>query len=823
MRRLAARVFLAAALLAPTARALAWPDVSARIERDLGDNDPTVRLLATERLDSLGPRRASPLVLRALADADPGVRIAAAEAAVRARVAGSTAIVIPWLSEADARLRGAACSVARALPDPRAVAPLARALSDIDGAVRMGAIVALGAQGSTAAVAPLLGKLDDSTPAIRIEVARALARLGDRRAVVPLIGKVEDPAADVRQAVAHALGDLGDVRAVPALVLQLRDGSTDVRVAALLAVARVRGADAVDAVASLVTDRVPEVRHAAIATLGTWARGGSADALRQLLARLGVDEDASGDLGPTPARDALRKAGQVAVQPLCGILRGGAPPAVATSAAWILGALGATTAAPDIIAALRRGTLPAAAALHAIIGTGSADDLPVVLEFVGDENPTVRHQAFAATRALLDPARPDGRAVEPLVAIARSSWLTLAEEREVIELLGRTGARRASEVLEELLQKHDVATKVAALDALGALGPTSVDDSLLGLIGDRVPDVRLHAAEALASAGGATARDALLQRLSSGAELDRAAALTALGGILARAPLDRAWSQLGQALEFAAGGERDAILLVLGRAAPVQPVVERLSYLDDPDDRRTLAASCAGRAEGIPLLRRLLADSDPSVRAEAAWSLGSVAEPALVPELARLAAASGAETPEVAVDATGAIGRIAGRTRDPQATTALCGLIRDRRAPVRANAAAGLALAGARCGDGSVERALLLDPSDSVRAAAARVLVRTPLSDDERDALARCAASDRSGEVAWVCQHVVQRPSGPPRATVAYVESLSAADPRPRAPYFVALGDGLLRAGTTDRRGAFCDPVAPDGPMRLHPTDELSP
>ena len=402
MGRLSARVVLAAALMAPTAHALAWPDVAARIERDLGDADPTVRLVAVDKLESLGPRRAAPLVLRALADADPGVRVAAAEAAVRVHAEGATPLVIPWLSEPDAHVRAAACSVARALPDPRSVAPLARALSDVDGVVRLSAIEALGgAQGSTDAVPPLLGKLDDSTPAVRIELARALAQLGDRRAVVPLIGKVEDPAADVRQAVARALGDLGDSRAAPALVLQLRDGSTEVRVAALAALARIRGADAVDAVASLVTDRAPEARRAALATLGTWARGGSNEALHILVGRLGVDEDASGDLGPTPVRDALRKAGQGVVPQLLAVLRAGTTSPAATSAAWVLGELGAAAAAPDLVAALRRGTLPAAAALHALITTGGPDDLPVVLELISDENPTVRHEAFAATRALL--------------------------------------------------------------------------------------------------------------------------------------------------------------------------------------------------------------------------------------------------------------------------------------------------------------------------------------------------------------------------------------------------------------------------------------
>lgn len=805
-------MLLAATLLAPTAHAVAWPDVAERLEHDLTGADPAIRALAIERVDAVGRGRARPLILRALGDADTGVRVAAAAAAVRERVEGATAAVVPWLAEHDARLRLAACAVARALPDPHAVGPLARALSDADAAVRTSAIEALGAQTSTEAVAPLLGRLDDSSPGVRVEVARALARLGDRRAVVPLIGKVEDSVAEVRLAVARALGDLGDPRAVAALVLQLRDASPDVRVTALGALARTHGADAVDAISPLVADRNADVKRAALGALGSLAHGGSREALQVLVGRLGVDDDANGGLDRTPLRDALVSVGAAAAAPLRGVLHGGAPPAASASAAWVLGELAAKTAAPEILDALRSGRLSAPAALHALRAAGRPEDLPAVLEFVADESPTTRDEAIAATRALLDPAHPDGRAVDPLIAVTRASVLTPAEQRKVIELLGRTGARRAGELLVGFLHSRDLPTRLSAIDALAALGPAGADAPLLDLIGDRAPEVRLHAAEALAATGGATSRDDLLAKLTGGTELDRAASLLALGGVLVRAPSDGAWKQLAGALTFAAGGERDAILVALGRAAPAHPVLDGLARSEDPDDRRVLAAACAGRADAEPLLRALLLDVDPGVRAEAAWSLGSVGGPDALTLLERLA---GAIESDVAGNATAAVARIAARLHDAGAATSLCSYLADRRASVRANAAAGLALGGARCADGAAERQLLADPSDAVRLAAARALYRTPRTDDDRSALVRCAASDRSGDVAWACEHAPPDVSAPPRATLAYVETLPRSDPRPRAGYLVQLGDGLLRAGTADRRGAFFDPVAPAGELRL--------
>ena len=50
----------------------------------------------------------------------------------------------------------------------------------------------------------------------------------------------------------------------------------------------------------------------------------------------------------------------------------------------------------------------------------------------------MRTEAFDAAAALLDPAHPDGRAVEPLLAAAQSPRLRLADRIRVIGLLART-------------------------------------------------------------------------------------------------------------------------------------------------------------------------------------------------------------------------------------------------------------------------------------------------------------------------------------------------------------------------------------------------
>src|ERR1019366_846735 len=252
--------------------------------------------------------------------------------------------------------------------------------------------------------------------------------------------------------VRRACGDLGDPRASSALVLALRDQSTDVRRDALAALGRMRAADAVDAIAPFVADSTPPLRQAALTALGRIA---TPDAVGLLVGALGAGDDAAGALEPTPAREALVASSTAAVPSLITLLGGSPSPQQATSAAWVLGALRAHDAAPAIVLAMRRGTLPTAAALHALAGAGTGAHVPVVLEFVVDRNQIVRGEALAAALALLDPAVPDGRAVEPLAAALRDARPTLVERARIATLLGRTGAPRAAPLLVELTRARD--------------------------------------------------------------------------------------------------------------------------------------------------------------------------------------------------------------------------------------------------------------------------------------------------------------------------------------------------------------------------------
>ncbi|CAN5505436.1 hypothetical protein BH09MYX1_BH09MYX1_46550 [soil metagenome] len=808
--------------VAGSAHALVWPDVPERVARALASPDPGARRSGALELRSLSLAQATPLLVIALADSDPEVRLAAADAAMRVRYLPATEAVLPWLGDRDTRLRIKACDVARVLPNPKSIPHLGRARSDNDATVRATAADALGAQASPDAVPPLLGKLDDPSPPVRIRVVRALGRLGDRRAVVPLVGKVQDSVADVRKEVARALGDLGDPRASQALMLQLRDNLQDVRMEAIRSLGRFRAPDAVDVLAPLASDKSPPLRQAAIAALG---RIGTGEAIRTLIATLGTGDDSIATLDRTPVRDALVDTGAKAIPDLEKVLAAPPSTAAAISAAWVLGQLHATKQAPSIVAAMRRGTVPISAGLRALGGTRNADAVTVVLEFLVDPSPQVRAEARGAAFELLDPVHPDGRAVEPLSAALKDVRLGPSELVEIVQLLGRTGAPRAAATLSGLVMVKDPALRGAAVDALGALGPALADDALVPLVGDPDGTIRLRAAVALSRAGGAKARDALIAKLDATDETDRFALLLGLGGILARAPSYAATARLAKELDLAAGPERDAVIAALGQAKDPQAarVLLKLKASPDVDDRRTLATALGAQitAEGTSALVAFLDDGDSAVRANAAWSLGNIGDEANGRAL--VAALAKSSDPDETINGAAALGRIAARLKKPAlATEWLCPRIGAGHDYARANALVGLALSGARCGDGSEERrALEDDGSDDVRLAAALAITAATKDDADRHALDACTAHDRVAEVARRCS-ATYVPTTETLPVVVFVLGDVGIDAVARAPYALLLADGMLRVGLADRRGALFEPAAPRGALSLRRPSTVS-
>jgi len=818
--------------------AFVWPNVPERIARALSSSDVSERRAAAARIADLPVELGLPLAQKALGDPDVEVRLRAADSAIILRLPKAGDQVISWLSEGEARLRLAACDVIRAAPTDRSVVALGRVLGDPDAHVRVAAAAAMGSSGLPDAVSPLLGHLDDQSIEVRVEVARALGRLGDARAVVPLIGKVQDAVSEVRRAALRSLGDLGDARATSALLIALQDGSQDVRIEAVTALGKLRADEATSALAPLIdtttsTDvlsgtagpatrpgqggaGVAEVRAAAVRALG---KIGSEGAVRALIVALAKDDPAA----PRSAlREALVSAGKPSVPQLIAVLSGSPTVNAAAGAALVLGALSAREGLEPCVRAMQRGVLPLRHGLRALAMMGSPDALPSVLELLSDADPSVRREAIRAASELLDPAKPDGRAVDPARAMLLDVATPLDEKVALVKLLGRTGSPRAQDVLLPLVTTKSRPLRLAVLEALGFVGTNNlkVESVLLLALDDESAEVRLTAAAALARAGGSGAAVLLLDRLAVAAEQDRGAVGLALAGTLSRATDSKLAERVGAALPAAPDVARDALLEGLGRmrGEASAAVLRRFATTGAIDDRRKVAEALAGHPEATSTLVTLLGDADPSVRANAAWSLGAVGKKADVAALGKLVS-----DPDVAVagNAAGALGRVA--ERDSAASTdvrvMLCAATSDPRPYVRANAILALGLAGATCENGAVEALLLRDRSEAVRIAAADHLWRlvsqaAPSKDADRRALLRCAAEDRNASVAQRCSRATPRAEGKDDVLV-FVAAEGKDDPVPRAPYALVRGDGLLRMGVADRRGAFFEFATPKGTIRL--------
>jgi cellulose synthase operon protein C len=803
-------LFLAVGASAQSSSAFVWPNKVELIERELSDRDPGLRRRAAQRLHELPVKVARRLMPKAMADPDPEVRLFAAEAARELDIQGAGEHVIGWLNDPERRVRLAAAELLTESPSAGAIAPLGRVLSDPDPAVRSAAADALGASGMKEAGLPLLGHLDDSAPNVRRAVIAALARLRDQRAIVPLIGKIQDAQPLVRRAVARALGQLGDPRATSALVLALRDSDESVRVAALEALAQLADKSAALAVVSLLReDGRPAVRAAALAALAAIPSTEGVDALMNAL---GSDDPEAEE---SPVRRALSSIGDRAAKRLLDCLVGQPAPALADGCALSLAEAGNARAAAAIADALHRGVVRTRAALRALGRLGNPASVPVVLEYLVDPDPFVRKSAVDAAGALLDPQRPDGRAVEPIARALDRAGSDKTERAALIALLGKTGSPRAVARLMPLAEHtDDPSLRIAALEALGQLGPAGQDRALLASLDADEPPVRLAAGIALRrSASGASAR-VLLDRLDRAAEQDRAAITIALAGAFARTRDARDLARGERLLSMSREGERDALIEALGRSGMIAPrLVTFAEKSGSMADRAKVAEALGAHPSALGALRKLATDADTSVRANAVWALGTNGGRA---ELPALATAVRDRDVAVAGNAMAALGRIAARTRAPVGAH-LCGALSDSRSYVRANALSALRVAKLRCTKGEEIALLSRDRSDVVRRAAAELVASvtgaSPVAD--RAALSRCTEQDPSGSVAATCAEPESRATTGTEPISVFVIPNGETSPQPRVPFALVFADGLMRLGVTDRRGSVFEAAAPRGYVTL--------
>lgn len=872
--RIVQRAFACAmstALFATAARG-DWPTAQRESSGRLENANAARRSEMLNELAARNPSGAEAAVLRALEDSDEPVRVTAADLVARLRLRAGRDVLVRWLDDAPAPMRVAAARALGAIGDRSVIPAIARLFNDRDSDVKLAAVNAIGAIGGEAAVVPLLDRLSDDESDVRVAAARALGELGDARAVLSLLGVLQDPTPEVREAVSVALGRLRDERALRGLVALLRDAMPEVRLAAARAIGLIGTQAAVVDLAPIafgaeylsdVSQRT-ELSRAAVASIG---RIGGPQAL-DLLVR--VFRTSQSQAIARVAADALRAMGDSARDAIPTLAAEPVPMTAREPLASLLGDLGGEQGANALLG-LAESSRPASAEAYArALGrTGSPRALYALLRVATERENSANRPATvgptpsaagmtarraAALRGIETWALRNGElepgALDPLLEILRQVQQSAPAAQParvgavaptspdlllVIKLIGSTRNPRAPAALLSLFSSPDRLVRVAVSEALTRVGVAGIERPVVAALADSLPAVRANASDALARFGTRAALDALLAAWGGERPIDRAAAAVAIGRISARVGDASSAPRFVAQLDDARPAVAAALIDALGSMASVgsEPALTALERLVDARASHTQAAieaianaahsaSDAHRARIINALRERSSDRfSEGVRAAAIWGLGAATDG----DVAQLLVSSARERSNaIATNALGALARAvrAGAPATDAIKTVACESLTQRaNATVRSNALSVLAAARHRC-EGDPARRMLFDGRASfVRIAAASALwssaVDAASQRSARDALVRCASTDRNELVATHCANV-ERPAvraRPPEPIDVLVLGEDEDQPTAASAYVLVRPDGLARAGITGSTGWVHERPSPAGEFTL--------
>ncbi len=640
-------------------------DVTEALIGLLQDQDADLRLQAALALGSQRAPAAVPALIGALADADPNVRFHAVEALGRLASADAIEPLVAIAESGDfflafpaieALVRISDPSIApRLVPllqDPMLAGPVAEALAQIgDEEVVRPLVAALVRPG--APVVPIVdalaqihrraqetvrdgGSVADTvarvlTPGAAERILDAIPHTSGAhlRSLVIVVGWLRGPA--IQRALAQLLGASAvhheaiealvrfGAPAVDLLVEQLGREEGDTRRAAVVALGRIGDRRAVPALVGLLG---PGTRDLWVAVAGALARIGDGGAFEPLLGLLG-DPDAA---IRQAAIGALNSIGHPQMSRRIRVLLDSPHPRVRESAVRIAGYFGY----PECVEQLLRRTededeAVRAAAVEHLPYVESGVAFEALRRAVAADTPRVR---AAATHALghLDVA--DASALLRDALRDADSWVRYFSAIS----LGRQRDARALDALASLVTSdpaHHV--RVAAVDAIGAIGGPDVVRLLAPLATGEDGELAAAALRVLGRVGGAGAAVPLREALRSADAGRRRAAAEALAAWCDVEAVDLLqWTFSGDADEQvvrAALGGLVAIGSTSGPAAP-RAVAALVASLPDPHRRGDVMPalshlpSCA-----IPWIARALRSDDGAVRRGVVEVLGRMPHP----------------------------------------------------------------------------------------------------------------------------------------------------------------------------------------------------
>ena len=383
---------------------------------------------------------------------------------------------------------------------PDATVPLLETLKAEPSELRAEAARALGQRQVPIAVEPLIALLKDTNPTVRLQAAIALGRIGDAKAVMALMPLVADPEVYVAFSTRKALRRIDDWKAA---ILGLKSADAKVRTGLLLAMEGEYDPDA----ARMLADYAKDAGHS------DTERARALTYLAQVHRKAKPWDGSWWGTRPTQ----------------------GKPPAKVDDwegTAVVLETIRHELADPKlplrasaIAAVVETGDRQALSALHArfaeepetdirrdiALALGKLDDktaLPLLVAALRDIKTAepVREASLSAVETIGTDA-----ATAVLAELLAQPDLPVERQPRVIAALGKLKAKGAVKGIADKLASPSAAVRVAAAQALGAIGdPQGVSVKLRGLIADEKPEVRRAAIGAIAALKDREAIPALL-------------------------------------------------------------------------------------------------------------------------------------------------------------------------------------------------------------------------------------------------------------------------------------------------------------------------
>ena len=234
----------------------------------LQDENPTIRMNATQALGQIGDADAVPALLPGLQDPDSRVMLAAAQAlgGLGDPRAAQALFAIAADEAAYYRLRGAAVEALVAVNPPHLAHQLMRLLHYPDLSLRRQLIQAIEDVPTESDVETLLDAADWHSSLVR-PVRDALVRAGGAAVEAVMVQSLGHVRQWVRALAAEVLGELRSVSAANALQRSLDDTAQEVRVLAAHALGQIGSPAAVDALQAHLSDPQWVVQAAIVSAL----------------------------------------------------------------------------------------------------------------------------------------------------------------------------------------------------------------------------------------------------------------------------------------------------------------------------------------------------------------------------------------------------------------------------------------------------------------------------------------------------------------------------------------------------------------------------